>query len=465
MHSEPPAASPTRSARDAAVDWLLGRINYERVAVLPYNERQLKLDRMRQLLTRLGSPDAGLRIIHVAGTKGKGSTAAMIAAVLSASGRRTGVYSSPHLKRIEERFTIDGRPISADELVGLVQRLRPAVEAIGAEPGNEAMDAEPATEAMGVEPANGAMHAEPGEAGGQPTFFDITTAMALLYFADRGCDAVVLEVGLGGRLDSTNVCLPVVSVITSISLDHTRQLGGTLGAIAGEKAGIIKPGVPVVSGVRSAEPRGVIARTARERGCRLIEPPAGYAAGYQLGLLGGHQAANAAVALAVIDELRGQGWAISDRARRDGLAAARLPARVERFPAVPGARPAVVVDSAHNDASAAALAAAVEPLALLASRTLIAAVSRDKDLPAIARALAPAFGRVIATRFVENPRAVPPASLAEVFREAGAGRVATADDPASAWRLANEQTPRDGLVVIAGSFFIAAELRPVVAGG
>ncbi|MEX0613266.1 MAG: Mur ligase family protein, partial [Pirellulales bacterium] len=212
---------PSHPARQAALHWLMGRINYERTALIAYQERQLKLDRMRQLLTRLGQPDAGMKIVHVAGTKGKGSTAAMIAGMLTAAGYRTGLFSSPHLERIEERFAVDGQPCTADELVALVNRLRPVAHA---------MDEEAAAD---------------GDPTAGPTYFDVTTAMALLHFVEREVDAAVLEVGLGGRLDSTNVCLPAVSVITSISFDHMKQLGNTLAAIAREKAGIIKPGVPV----------------------------------------------------------------------------------------------------------------------------------------------------------------------------------------------------------------------------
>ena len=190
----------------------MGRINYERTAFIPYQERQLKLDRMRQLLTRLGQPDAGMKIIHVAGTKGKGSTSAMIAAMLTAAGYRTGVFSSPHLERIEERFAVDGEPCTADEL-GRAGR-SPAAD-------RRAMDAEAAAD---------------GDPTGGPTYFDITTAMALVHFVERQVDAAVLEVGLGGRLDSTNVCLPAVSVITSISFDHMKQLGNTLAAIAARKS-------------------------------------------------------------------------------------------------------------------------------------------------------------------------------------------------------------------------------------
>jgi len=242
-----PIESTNSPARQAAIDWLLSRINYERVAVIPYHERQLKLDRMRQLLTRLGQPDAALRIVHVAGTKGKGSTSAMIAGILTAAGYRTGVFSSPHLERIEQRFAVDGHPCSAEELVALVNRIRPVVKV---------MDDEAAAA---------------GDPLGGLTFFDITTAMALVHFVECGVDAAVLEVGLGGRLDSTNVCPPVVSVVTSISFDHTKQLGDTLALIAREKAGIIKPGVPVVCGVEQPEAQQVIAKVAREHGCRLIQ--------------------------------------------------------------------------------------------------------------------------------------------------------------------------------------------------
>ncbi|MEM1305161.1 MAG: hypothetical protein AAGG46_09700, partial [Planctomycetota bacterium] len=194
---------PLADRHAAALDWLLGRINYERAAVVPYGERQMKLDRMRQLLTRLGSPDAGQRIVHIAGTKGKGSTAAMVASILKTAGHRVGVYSSPHVERIEERFAVGGRPCAPAELVALVDHVRPVVEA---------MDADHASQAGpdGVrryDEARGNGEAWGNDVGG-PTFFDITTAMALVLFADRGADTTVLEVGLGGRLDSTNVCHP-----------------------------------------------------------------------------------------------------------------------------------------------------------------------------------------------------------------------------------------------------------------
>jgi dihydrofolate synthase/folylpolyglutamate synthase len=305
--SEPPDSA--LGERDAALRFLYGRVDYERVQSFPYDSEELKLDRMRQLLHRLGNPQQDLQVVHVAGTKGKGSTSAMLAAILTAAGYRTGLFTSPHLEQIEERLAIDGRICSSAELVDLVRQVRPVVEA---------MD----REGSGWPSAN------------SPTFFEITTAMALLYFASRKTAVVVLEVGLGGRLDSTNVCRPRVSVITSISLDHMRQLGNTTEAIAWEKAGIIKPGVPLVSGVATPGPREVIRWICRRRHAPLAElgldfsfeytPPqrlesapamgaldfhyhslgrAYSCSGLAMGLLGRHQAANAATALAALDEL------------------------------------------------------------------------------------------------------------------------------------------------------------------
>jgi dihydrofolate synthase/folylpolyglutamate synthase len=293
------------SQREAALRFLLDRIDYERSAAMPYDPPRLGLDRMRALLDQLGRPDRALPIVHVAGTKGKGSTSAMIAAALAAAGLRTGLFTSPHLDGLEERMRVDGRPCPPHNLLELLALVRPVIESM-----------------------------DRGAPGAGPTYFQITTAMALVHFARQKAQAAVLEVGLGGRLDATNVCRPQVSVITSISFDHTAQLGNTLAAIAAEKGGIIKPGVPVVSGVTAAEPRDVLRTICRERQCRLIELGADFDFDYQpprhleqadaagqvcvrtadgrrefaLRLPGRHQAANAAVAVASLDELRRQGW-------------------------------------------------------------------------------------------------------------------------------------------------------------
>src|SRR6478609_1567502 len=425
----------------------MARINYERTAFIPYQSRQLKLDRMRQLLTRLGQPDAGMKIVHVGGTKGKGSTSVMVAAMLTAAGYRTGVFSSPHLEQIEERFAVDGQPCTSDELVALVNRMIPVVRA---------MDEEAAAD---------------GDPTGGPTYFEITTAMALVHFVEHQVDAAVLEVGLGGRLDSTNVCLPVVSVITSISFDHMRQLGNTLASIAREKAGIVKPGVPVVCGVTDVEPQTVIAQTARDHGCRLIQIGRDFAFEYRakpavaefdfrylvpaqefhlnslmLAMPGRHQAANAAIALATICELRHQGWCISNDAIRSGLSRAALPGRIE----ITSSNPTIVLDTAHNPASARALVETLDELPR-SRRTLILSISYDKDVPAVVRELATHFDRIVVTQYQENPRAVPAEELLETVAEA-VGRnpidVVMRPTPKEAGQFAIDSAARGGCICI-----------------
>lgn len=481
--------SPPGQARlDAALEFLLGRINYERMPVLPYGQRQLKLDRMRQLLTRLGNPDAGLPIVHVAGTKGKGSSAALIGSILHAAGYEVGLFSSPHLEGIEERFAINGLSCTSDELVALVERLRPIVLA---------MDQEAAQEVeAGVDSSL------------SPTYFELTTAIALMHFAQRNVDVAVLEVGLGGRLDSTNVCQPAVTVITSISFDHTKQLGNTLGEIAAEKAGIIKPGVPVLCGPLDDEPRQVIAEIAQQHGCRMLEaghdftheyhPPRQLErrqqpgkldfsgkfvdqtvelVGLPLQLLGEHQADNAALAVATCVELQRQGWSISPEAVREGLAALTLPARIE----VLSRQPTVVLDVAHNVASAQALVDVLATSFASKQRILVLATTKDKDVPGIVRVLLPHFDKVIATEYHNNPRAVPTAQLGEIIRDELArsnpqtAKAELLECPVAieACRLAqqfvkeaeDEAEDKEPLICITGSFFIAAELRRSLIAG
>ena len=465
-----PDSSTSRTQHEQALAYLLGRINYEQTPIVPYGLRQMKLDRMRQLLNRLGNPDAGLPIIHVAGTKGKGSTSALVASILKATGYETGLFSSPHLERMEERFAVQGQPCTSEELVALIDRLRPVVQLLD----DEARCA--------------------GDRFLSPTYFELTTALALMHFVQRNVDLAVLEVGLGGRLDSTNVCQPVVTVITSISLDHTKQLGDTLEKIAAEKAGIIKPGVPVFCGPLDEASREVIAGTAKQHGCRMFEagqdffyeytPPqhlnrqdglgrldfrgnfAGDSVQFQnlpLRLLGIHQAANAALAVAVCEELRRQNWSITDDALRAGLAELSLPARIE----IVLRDPTVVLDVAHNVASAQALTEVLESSFGDRQRTLLLAVSKDKDVAGIVRTLLPHFQRVVLTAYQDNPRAVPVPELRALVEQqfpnqstkAGTFELLEATLPLDAWHLAKSQTPQDQLICITGSFFIAAELR------
>jgi dihydrofolate synthase/folylpolyglutamate synthase len=448
-----------RISYEAATRFLYDRIDYERTAAVPYDPDGMKLQRMQELLDRLGNPLDGLAVIHVAGTKGKGSTAAMIAAVLSAAGYRTGVFSSPHLEGVEERMAVDGVAASPDQLAELVCAIRRHVEIM-----------------------------DRGAVQMGPTFFEITTAMALLHFRRMAAQAAVLEVGMGGRLDSTNVCRPAVSVITSISLDHTKQLGNTLTAIAREKAGIIKPRVPVVSGVMDEGAAGVIRQTSMATGSPLVQlgrdfffdyaparhlnreanighihfrsPHPRLACDYPavgVGSPGRHQASNAAVALATLRELSAAGWNLPETALRRGLATARCPARVE----VLSRHPTVIRDAAHNVASVEALIETLDESFDRCRRILIFATTEDKDHLGMLRRLLPAFDVVLLTRYTRNPRGVPLEILTQGVRELG-GRAQACATPDEAWRTASRLARPTDLICVTGSFYLAAELRPTI---
>jgi dihydrofolate synthase/folylpolyglutamate synthase len=437
-----------------AMQFWFGRVNYEQRSP---RFGDFKLERMHGLLRLLGEPQQRYRIVHVAGSKGKGSTAALVASILQQEGYRTGLFTSPHLVHVEERFRVAGAPIGRSELTAL---LREVEEATRRAPGLER----------------------------ELTFFEIATAVGLLHFARRRADLAVLEVGLGGRFDSTNVCRPVVAALTSISLDHTQVLGTTLTDIAREKAGIIKPGRPTVSGVGGAEARAVIRDVCRQRGSRLVEidtdfsyrhVPARIAADRQrpaqvqvttrqrcwpaleLALIGAHQAANAAVALAVVEELQRQGLAIGDRAVAAGLAQVRWPARLE----IVGHRPLQVLDCAHNVASAQALVAALgESFSLSAGgrRLLIFAGSRDKDLAGMLAVLAPHFDRLYLTRFQTNPRSASSEELMELLPRDKRSRAVLCSGALDAWRQASTEAAVADLICATGSVFLAGEMRALL---
>jgi dihydrofolate synthase/folylpolyglutamate synthase len=437
---------------DEALAYWYAHANFEQRAPAPV---ELKLDRMRALLTRLGNPHHRLRVLHVAGSKGKGSTSAMLAEVLTRAGYRTGLFTSPHLSSVEERFLVDGRPIFPAELAQLLTELRDIL--------GKGLK-------TGWEP---------------PTFFELATAVGFLHFVRRRVDVAVLEVGLGGRLDSTNVCRPELAIITSISFDHTGILGDRLAQIAAEKAGIIKKGRPAVSGAVAPEARAVIERTCRDRRAALRQlgidfryryrpgqvSPAGRTRPgvtvltrsrawpeMELSLLGEHQAANAAVAVACVEWLRELGWHIPDAAVAQGLREVAWPARLEVFPG----SPMLVLDCAHNVASARALVDTLRQSFPPGRRVLVFAGSGDKDIAGMFEELAPAFEQVFLTRFARNLRSLPPESLQKMWLAAGGGAATVCATPAEALASARSAalSPDEGLVCVTGSVFLAGEVRP-----
>jgi len=454
-----PGAVPTRAELAA---WLESRVNHERVVPTTSAGGTFGLARMRRLLTALGRPQERVAAVHLAGTKGKGSTATMLAAILGAAGHRVGLYLSPHVHRLEERICVAGRPISEADLLEAFAVVIPAVEALD--------------------------RTAARRGGRGPTWFEAVTAAAFVHFARLRLPLAVLETGLGGRLDATNTCHPVVSIITSISLDHMHLLGRTVGRIAAEKAGIIRRGVPVISGVTSPAARRVIESTAHRRRAPLVQigrdfRAEGHAAAgvdggrlwllppddggapdpveYRLAMPGAHQAANAALAVVAARRLDHLGFRVPAAAIARGLATARLPARVE----ILGSRPLVIVDAAHNVASLRALVETVAPtIDGLRPRVLVFSASDDKQIEAMIAIVAGAFDHVVLTRFASSPRATTLDRLRAACARAGVTRPLEAEPPAAALALARHLAGRAGSICVAGSFYLAAEVRAGLLG-
>jgi dihydrofolate synthase/folylpolyglutamate synthase len=381
------------------------------------------LENITAIVERLGRPDRAFKSVHVAGTNGKGSVTAMVDAALRAAGHRSARYTSPHLTDLSERFVIDGRPVAHDALVCAVARVRDVVESLRSD----------------------------GTLSVQPTFFEVTTAVAFELFRRAEVEVAVLEVGLGGRLDATNVVSPIVTAITSIAFDHQLYLGSTLADIAFEKAGIVKSGVPVVVGPVDSESLSVIARVANERGAALIRATAGDAAPFTVGLHGDHQRANAGVAVRLLEQLNARDVAVPSGAVARGLANPEWPGRLDER-RLPDGRE-LLLDAAHNPAGAAALASYLTAQAH--RRPLVFAAMRDKDIDGMFRILLPAIGAAVMTR-ASNPRSADPAVLADSARTIApalpiAIEPSSADALAAAWRL----SPR---IVVAGSIFLLGDV-------
>lgn len=506
-----PAPSQTASGRSSdgtdqeryqeALRYLHGRINYERLAGTKASNYSFRLQRVADLMRLLNlqsyldadTDRAKVPLVHIAGTKGKGSVAAMVAAALTACGWRTGLYTSPHLHQLEERFRIDGTPCDPGELVAMVERVKSA--------------------AKQVEKRSGA-----------PSFFELTTAMAMMHFDACQCDALVIEVGLGGRLDSTNVLAASVSVVTSIGLDHQHVLGHDLKSIAGEKAGIIKRGIPVVSGITDREAARVVQKRADEFGAKLywlgrdfqyeseslpgwgslvrysgMTPPLLPEASLKLGMEGDHQAKNAAIALATLDLLRNQirsgpitpapvapaATGASSHPASDSqhashhhrssqktiprvivessLATLQCDARIEHAWLEPNLL--TIIDVSHNEDSIKALCHCLRQRSSNRPITVVFGTSLDKDAELMLHAIKKVADHLILTRFHSNPRARPPEQLmhcleADNGRDSAQGPSAMlVEDPIEACRRGTSLAASGGTLVVCGSFFLVAETR------
>ncbi len=440
---------------DSALDYLYSFINFEQKSLDRYQASKIDAERPRRLLAELGSPQDRYPSIHIAGTKGKGSVAAMCAESLRAAGLRVGLYTSPHLREFRERI----RVLTPDDAIGHIpeaafveqmNRLRPLVD-----------------HSPGI------------------TWFEIVTALAFCYFADAAVDVAVVEVGLGGRLDATNVLRPEVSVITSLSLDHTQLLGDTLAQIAYEKGGIIKPGVPVVVAAQLPEALETLERIAAERGAPLTvvgrdwrygtnrdhdnhrtvqqlivtggADPALIPSGtsFTVSLSGEHQLGNAAVALAALEHLRGRFPSLDLAALHAGLAGAQWEGRLQLLQEGPG-QPTVLVDCAHNDDSAARLVAALRQDFRYRRLILVFGAPEDKNVAGMLTRLLPLADEVIMTT-ANHPRSATPEQLAEMAAEHGKRAIVT-HSVAAAMSAALQVAEPGDLVLAAGSIIVIGDL-------
>jgi dihydrofolate synthase/folylpolyglutamate synthase len=439
------------------LNYIYSFANFHVSPTQPTAAENLSLARMEQLLDAIGNPHKKFRSIHITGTKGKGSTAATIESILRTAGYRTGFYTSPHLHTFRERIRVDGQVISADDVTATLEKLKPVIDALP-----------------------------------DVITFEIITALAFDYFVVHGVDIAVLEVGLGGRLDATNVVTPLVSVITSISYDHMAILGNTLAQIAHEKAGIIKPNVPIVTAPQREEAFRVIEETAREKNAPMIAisddlqfqvagshfqvVPVAHTLDSQtlewknqneqpvacnLPLLGKHQLSNAATALATISVLRDQGIAISDDAVRNGISSVEWHGRFE----ILARHPFVVVDGAHNGDSAHQLVTTLHDYFPNARLHFIFGASNDKDIAGMFAELVPHATSFTLTRS-NNARASDPTQLAVIASEQSERsnlqiEIHTTPNLALAMNDARARATSNDVICVTGSLFVVAEAREV----
>ena len=431
--------------------YLFAQTDYEQMLRVRYNRDTFSLDRMKSLAKALGNPQFKYRTVHVAGTKGKGSTCTMLAHMLKACGFKVGLYTSPHICDVRERIQINGDMISQAALTRLICRAEPIIERMAAN---------------------------------KPTFFEIFTALAFQHFADEKVDVAVVETGLGGRLDSTNVMKPAVCGLTSISMDHMHQLGPTLAKIASEKAGILKAKTPAISVPQTPETKRVLRKAAREAQTRLmftgddiefsyrvessrtagchtricLTTPRSRFEHLPVPLLGEHQALNCGLALALLDELKNQGMKIDDSRAVQALAKVYLPGRMEMVQE----DPRILVDGAHNADSMRALMRAIGQHIPYDSMVMVFGCAGDKDICGMIAEIATGADKVIFTQASTNPRAAKAKDLAEVYEEA-TGRVGQlAENLDEALRIARSAVSREDLICVCGSFCLVGEAKYLI---
>ncbi|OHC01351.1 MAG: hypothetical protein A3H23_00420 [Planctomycetes bacterium RIFCSPLOWO2_12_FULL_40_19] len=430
-------------------------MDYEKLTQYKYDSSSFDLKRMEEMMAFVGNPHKKRRCVHITGTKGKGSTSIIIASILKELGLKTGLFTSPHLIYLEERMKVNDRMISQNMFVELINRLKPYVDRI-----------------MLKNPTL------------MPTFFEIVTAIAFLYFERKKVDISVLEVGMGGRLDSTNIILPEISVITPVSYDHTDRLGHTLDRIAYEKAGIIKEGVPVISSAQEPEPLSVISKTCKEKNARLYlvgkdilinnikvtKRNGFYGTEYEirtwrniyknifLPLVGRHQVENCATAIGALDVLAENGIIETNNENIiNALAKVKCPARIE----VISESPLIVLDTAHTVSSMKILRESIKENFSFKKLIVVIGLSADKDIEGILKEIAFVADDLILTR-TGNPREAEPEKMAVTAKRFYRKNPMVIEDIDEALKEAKRIAEKDDLICITGSFFLAGKLKKLL---
>jgi dihydrofolate synthase/folylpolyglutamate synthase len=433
---------------DQAILYLFDRTDYEKEKHLRYNVDTFNLRRMEKLLALLGNPHKKIDTVHIAGTKGKGSTATMLAKMLEANGYKVGLYTSPHVVELRERIAVNSQMISKMDMLALLNRIHKPVEQVAKTD--------------------------------KPTFFEIMTALAFMHFADAKIDIAVIETGMGGRLDSTNVIKPKVVGITSLSIDHQRQLGETIDKIAMEKAGVFKPGIPIVTvqqdpvamRVLKAQAAAVNApfsvtgididfshrfETSPEHGAHnrvCLTTETSKFEHLRVPLQGTHQAINCGLALALLDKLKANGYQIDNNKTVAGLSAVRLAGRMEMI----CDDPRIMIDAAHNAASIRALMHAIGQSIPYDSMVVIFGCNEDKDIKGMLQELQYGADKVIFTRS-NSVRAMSPEELSEMYVAISGKMCQSAPTIGEALRLAKSAVSKEDLICITGSFYLIGQAK------